>query len=383
LPERGKTKFGLKTFTFCFFMAQDSYQQMRKDVQNLLPVSESAVAIFEHSFPKVLALVNEKFALEIKFLGKTVTSDQMYMVRDAHKRFGELLLAVYEFNLYDHLIDELSWYICVLSSRGFERDYFDAMIKTWNIAIHSVISPPESHELARPLEWLHQNLSLIYKCRSTVGVQKSDELEKFLDFLLTKKRREAADYILSLIRQTFSVESLYSHLLPTALREIGRRWQENEMSVVDVHIATDICRYTIMRIADSITIEAELPYNALVSCVPGEEHEMGAEIVENYLEIKGWQVNSMGHIAPQGDIIKAIVSNKPDVVFLSITLVSNLPAAKALMLEIREREPEVKIVTGGHASVIASDALKNFSDAIVSSIEEGHTISLKLIGSHA
>lgn len=364
-------------------MSKESYQQMKRDAQNLLPVSEAAVNTFEQSFSKILALVNEKFALESKFLDRDITCEQMCMAKDIHKRFGELLLSIYEFHLYDHLIDEFSWYICVLSSRGFERDYFDAMIKTWNIAIHSVISPPESHELARSLEWLHQNLSLIYKCRSTVGVQKSDELEKFLDFLLTKKRREAADYILSLIRQNFSVESLYSNLLPTALREIGRRWQENEMNVVDVHIATDICRYIIMRIADSIIIEVELPYKALVSCVPGEEHEMGAEIVENYLEIKGWQVNSMGHIAPQGDSIKAIVSNKPDVVFLSITLVSNLPAAKALAIEIRKREPKVKIVMGGHAAVIASDALKNFSDAIVSSIEEGHTISLKLIGSHA
>ena len=364
-------------------MMQDSYQQMRKDAQNLLPVSESAVVILDQAFPKILALVNEKFFLEAKFLEKKISSDQISMVRDAHKRFGEFLLAVYEFHLYDHLIDELSRYMCVLASRGFERDYFDTIIKTWNIAIHSVVKPPESHELARPLEWLHHNLSLVYERCSVVAVKKSDESEKLLNFLLAKQRKKAADFTFSLLTQGFSVEKIYSDLLPTTLSEIGKRWQANEINVVDVHVATDICRYIIMKLADSTTAQTQLPYNALVTCVPGEEHEMGAEVVENYLEMKGWRVLCMGHIAPQEDIIKAIVTNKPDVVFFSIILVSNLPAAKALATKIKEQMPTVKIVMGGYAAVLASDALKSFTDAIATSIEETHSLSLKLVDTHA
>ena len=38
---------------------------------------------------------------------------------------------------------------------------------------------------------------------------------------------------------------------------------------------------------------------------------------------------------------------------------------------------------GGHAAVIASDALKSFTDAIATSIEETHTRSLKLVDTHA
>ena len=364
-------------------MVQDVYQQMRRDAQHLLPVSESAVAIFDHSFPKILTLVNERFFLEAQFLDKEISPDQLCMLKDAHKRFGEFLLAVYAFHLYDHLVDELSRYMCVLSSRGFERDYFDTIIKTWNIAIHSVVKTPESHELARPLEWLHRNLSLIYERCSVVAVQRSEELDKFLGFLRSKKRKDAADYMLSLLRQGYSIESLYSDLITAALRETGGRWQKNEMSVVDVHIATDICRYVIMRLVDSIVSEKELSYRALVTCVPGEEHEMGAEIVENYLEMKGWRVDSMGHIAPEGDIINAITINTPDVVFLSITLISNLPAAKVLAERIRALDPHLKIVMGGHAAVLARDTLNNFADAIVDGIEDTHTRSLKLVTPHA
>jgi len=357
---------------------------MKRDAQNLLPVSQVAVSIFEQSFPKILALVNEKFALETRFLDRDISCEQICMVRDTHKRFGELLLAIYQFHLYDHLIDEFSWYMSVLSSRGFEKSHLENMIKTWNIAIHSVIKPPESHELVGPLEWLYQNLSSLYEHLNAAEVKITEELQRFLGFLLKKDRKDATEYMLSLLKQGLSLESLYSDMLTSALKEIGRLWQKNEISVVDVHVATDICRYIMMRLADSIAPDdVLLPYKALVTCVPGEEHEMGAEILENYLETIGWQICSMGHIAPEADIIKAIVNSKPDVVFLSITLVSNLTSIKALAIKVREQKPNLKIVIGGHAAVLARDVLMNFADAIVNNIEEAHTRSLTLVSSHA
>jgi len=316
-------------------------------------------------------------------LEQEVTTEQMRMLKDAHKRFGEFLFAVFEFHLYENLLDEFFWYISVFSCRGFKQDYFDTIIKTWNIAIHSVIKPPESHELTRPLEWLHQNISLIFGSCSDIEEPPSDELQKFLNLLTAKKRKESTDYIIFLLKNGVTIEKLYSELLPTAMREIGRLWQKNEMSVVDVHIATDICRYITMRLADCTTITSHLPYNALVTCVPGEEHEMGAEITENYLEMKGWNVYSMGHIAPLEDIINTIVTKTPDVVLLSITLVANLPATKTLIKKIRASVPTVKIVMGGHAAVLARDKLKDYVDVIVNSIEETHVHSLKLVDTHA
>jgi methanogenic corrinoid protein MtbC1 len=279
-------------------------------------------------------------------------------------------------------LDEFSWYISVFSCRGFKQDYFDTIIKTWNIAIHSVIKPPESHELTRPLEWMHQNLSLVFGRCSDIETPASDTLKKFLSFLTAKKRKEATDYIFSVLKES-TIENMYSDFLPSAMREIGRLWQKNEFSVVDVHIATDICRYITMRLADSTTTKSHLPYKVLVTCVPGEEHEMCAEIIENYLELKGWDVYSMGHIAPLEDIISTIILNKPDVVLISVTLVANLPAAKALMIKMKASVPTVKIVMGGHAAVLARDKLEEYADAIVESIKEAHVHSLKLFDSHA
>ena len=364
-------------------MDTDRYQQIKDDARQITPVSEEAVKAFEHSFSKILDLVNEKFSLEIKFMEGDAAHLATGMLRDMHKHFGELLRAVYEFHLYENLPDEFSWYISTYSKRGFGEAFFRTMIKTWDIGIHSVIKPPQSHELARPLQFLQQHFSLIYQQSSDTELALPDEMRLFVDLLLSKKRKDAATHMLLLLNQGVAIEKLYTDLLTTALREIGRRWQKNEISVVDVHVATDICRYIIMRLVDSIPIKTSLPYRALVTCVPGEEHEMGAEIVENFLELKGWIIESMGHIAPESDIMKSIVADKPDAVFLSVTLVANLPAAKSLALKIREQDPQVKIIMGGYAAVLARNTLNSCCDIVAASIEEGHKQALQLIGNHA
>ena len=349
----------------------------------LPPMSSSALELLNHSFPKILDLVREKYELEIKYLGQNFPREQQRLAEEVHRQFGDLLRASYEFHLYDQLQEEFCWYISVFCSRGFEIDYLDHLLRSWDMAIHSVIKPPEAHELTRPLQVLHQHLTSLYKTCSIEKVTLPPLIQPFMDHLLAKQRKEATDYILSLLKEGMTIERLYGDVLTASLTALGRLWQKNSINVVDVHVATDICRYIMMRLADALPVSPPLPYKALITCVPGEEHEMGAEILENYLEIKGWEVVSMGHIAPEEDILEAIQQSKPDVILVSVILTAHLPAAKSLLQKIRRLAPGCKLVVGGPAAVLAGEARLPFSDAVVRTFEEAHTRSLHLLGSHA
>ena len=349
----------------------------------LPPMSSSALELLNHSFPKILDLVREKYELEIKYLGQNFPREQQRLAEEVHRQFGDLLRASYEFHLYDQLQEEFCWYISVFCSRGFEIDYLDHLLRSWDMAIHSVIKPPEAHELTRPLQVLHQHLTSLYKTCSIEKVTLPPLIQPFMDHLLAKQRKEATDYILSLLKEGMTIERLYGDVLTASLAALGRLWQKNSINVVDVHVATDICRYIMMRLADALPVSPPLPYKALITCVPGEEHEMGAEILENYLEIKGWEVVSMGHIAPEEDILEAIQQSKPDVILVSVILTAHLPASKSLLQKIRRLAPDCKLVVGGPAAVLAGEALLPFSDAVVRTFEEAHTRSLHLLGSHA
>ena len=202
-------------------------------------------------------------------------------------------------------------------------------------------------------------------------------------FLLNKQKKEAAECILKLYQQGTPFETILSEYLPLIMKKIGMLWQKNKITVVDQHVATDLCTYIMFRLSEELVINDTLPYKAVVSCVPGEAHEMGAEILETYLELKGWSALSMGHIAPQNDILQAVLVMKPEVVFLSVSMIARLPEARKMAYEIRSALPKVRIIMGGRAAMRAENKLKDCSDAVVSGFEEGHIQALKLVKSNA
>ena len=58
-------------------MDNDNYQQLKKDSQNLAPVSEKAVQVFDQSFSKVLELVNDKSHIVKENLSKCLLKSCM------------------------------------------------------------------------------------------------------------------------------------------------------------------------------------------------------------------------------------------------------------------------------------------------------------------
>jgi methanogenic corrinoid protein MtbC1 len=357
--------------------------EIKADFEKLSQISERSVSAFKHSLPRLVFLVNEKFAVEYKFCCEKPLSDYIGFLKDMHRNFGDTLLAIYEFSLYQTLIQEFSWFASVLHYRGFEREYFDKMLDTWIMAIHGTIEHSLSRELVFPLRILQKNLSEFLKRSEITSEPENNAQREFIDLLLEKRRRNATDFMMGLLEKGNQPGEVCSGVLMPGLRHIGILWQKNKISAADEHAATEICRYIIFRLCDSIPREKTLPYQALVSCVPGEEHEMGAEIMASYLESKGWRVYFVGHSAPEQDNIDAITKNKPDVVFLSVTLISNLPETVEFLKKIRKIPLKTKIVLGGKAAISAKETVRKFTDAIIDDYQEVHSKALELLGKNA
>jgi len=357
--------------------------QIKAEFTRLSRISEEAIASFRHSLPRLVFMVNEKFAVENKFCCEKPLSTYIEFLKDMHRNFGDTLLAIYEFNLYQALIKEFSWLVSTLHYRGFEREYFDKMLDTWIMAIHGTIEPSLSRELVFPLRILQRNLSEFLKRSEISSEPESQAQREFANLLLEKRRRDATDYMMDLLKKGNRPNEVCSGVLMPALKQIGFLWQKNKISAADEHAATEICRYIIFRLCDSIPREKTLPYKALVSCVPGEEHEMGAEIMASYLESKGWRVYFVGHSAPEQDNIDAITKHKPDVVFLSVTLISNLPETVEFLKKTRKIFSETKIVLGGKAAIAARETVQKYTDAVIDEYQEVHSKALELLGKNA
>lgn len=151
------------------------------------------------------------------------------------------------------------------------------------------------------------------------------------------------------------LECLYDDVLRPALIEVGERWHRNELTVADEHLATALTQATIA------SLYAEVPWprggpRALVVCVEGERHELGARMVADLLALDGWDDRFLGSDTPVDEVVRAARELGPRLVGLSITLPQSLPAARRTVMSLRAALPGVRILVGGRALAGRADA---------------------------
>ncbi|UCG41846.1 MAG: cobalamin B12-binding domain-containing protein [candidate division WOR-3 bacterium] len=339
--------------------------------------SESSVRLLRDELPRLLKTVGDKLTIDERYECGAIPCEQLDFALQGNRAFGHTLLGIFETGLMELLPQEFIAFATALRSRGAEAGFFSTMLRVWIGTIHATITDPEAEELARPLEWLGQNLDRLDAATSGPMPALTAEQRQFLDLLLAHRRREAAEFALRALDAS-TVESALNGLVVPVLEHAGLCWQANELTVAQEHAATEICRYVVFRVFDSAPRSKSLPYRAMVVCAPGEEHELGAEMMAAYLEHKGWEVLFVGHSTPADDILRTAETVKPDLVMISVTIVANLPAAVLLAREFRRRQPDVRLVAGGRAAVAGRRVVESEVDAIAADIEEGYRAAVRL-----
>jgi methanogenic corrinoid protein MtbC1 len=345
-------------------------------------VSDRAKDSFAEALPRLLTLVNDKFFVDTRLFSRS-TPEELALIQDAHEHFGDMLRAVLEFSLYEVMLDEFRRYASALRSRGFKEDYFRRMVEAWIIAVHAAIEHREANELSQPLEWLASNVASVYETAKRHSPSLDARAREFLRLAVSGKKREAMAYALDRLRDGQGPESVIREIVVPAMVEVGGLWEANEITVSDEHAATEISRYVLQRIMDETSREQALGLKAVVSCVPGEQHDIGALLTAAHLEARGWEVIYLGRSTPERDLLRTVVEEEPAAGVFSITLIGRLPASRDLFVKMRESAPRTKIIAGGHAAQVASLTLAEYADAVVEGFHETHDVALKLVRRHA
>jgi methanogenic corrinoid protein MtbC1 len=178
----------------------------------------------------------------------------------------------------------------------------------------------------------------------------------FVSALLAAQRRAAVTIALDALARGTPPVDLYVELFQAALHEIGRRWERNEISVADEHMATALVQYVLAQVYERLPIPSPTKGRMLVAGVAGEFHQLGANIVADVLEAHGWDVRFLGTNVPTPSILSAIEQHRPDVLGLSLTMLTNAPQLRetvaSVRAQLRDRCP--RIVAGGRAFRLAS-----------------------------
>jgi len=151
------------------------------------------------------------------------------------------------------------------------------------------------------------------------------------------------DYI-----KIFNISDFFDKILRPVMYKVGDDWESGIISIATEHVASNVAQTLVKIIMDEV-IGAENKKKILI-CVPlGEEHHLGCDVLETFLSLKGFKVFNIGTSTPTESILSFVEHDKPDVIFLSITLEDNLLAGQRLVRKIKDQF-DIPILIGGLAT---------------------------------
>ena len=364
-------------------MSLQRMKKLQEQIGRIHPPSDKSILLFERNLRKIVNTVNEKFRIEAKYPNWPDVNEKIDFLQDAHSHFANMYLGIHQFKLYEHLVEELQWYTSMLKSRGISFAYFSEMVTAWIIAIHTICPPEAASELVRPLNLLKTYDTAIFDTPEVPVTEPDKELVEFLQLLFKNRRRDAIRHLSEYQKTGHSLEEILARIIIPCVQQVGYLWEQNKISVAEEHTATGALRSVFDAFCRSIPSSGDIPYELLLSCVPGNEHELILEILACYLETKGWKVLFIGHSTPEDELVHTISTSSAFALLLSIALIAHLPSAKSLMERVKREKGDIHILAGGRAALIGQSGLLNLADAVVADFEEAHVILEKMVNKDA
>jgi methanogenic corrinoid protein MtbC1 len=155
----------------------------------------------------------------------------------------------------------------------------------------------------------------------------------------------------SLMAGGVTVETVYLHLLAPAARRLGAWWDEDACDFVDVTMGLWRCQeivHALSALIPGVAPVAGAERRALFAPAPGEQHGLGAIIVEEFFRRAGWQTWSVP--ALDADELVALVSGRAfDIVGLTVSVERHVTALGHSITALRKasRNPDIIVLVGG------------------------------------
>lgn len=169
----------------------------------------------------------------------------------------------------------------------------------------------------------------------------------FLASLLDGQRRSCVEQVRALIDSGATIDEIYLDLFQPTMVEVGRLWERNRISVADEHLATALLEGLFSVTAPLLYEPPRRNRRVVLACVSRELHQIGARIVSDLFEWRGWDSTFVGANTPAEELFRLLESRKPSVLGLSMSMFFHLPLLLETLQKMVSRFPELTILIGG------------------------------------
>ncbi len=136
--------------------------------------------------------------------------------------------------------------------------------------------------------------------------------------------------------------------LSAVLEEIGERWTEGTLSILEEHLASERLSRMTAHVSDQLPSRPGAP-RLLLTTAEGEEHTLGLGLAELVARERGWPVLWAGRRVPLSEIVAHVASGGVDAVAVSASSVADAGdlLAQTERLSAICRAGEVHLALGG------------------------------------
>lgn len=207
--------------------------------------------------------------------------------------------------------------------------------------------------------------------------------QTFINYLDREDKDQTVKFALSLLSSDqLTIEELYENILTPSLVEYSCPVADKQICIWKEHVRTSIIR-TILESTYAFIIKRKeaikpLQKKVMVLCPSEEFHEIGAIMITHLFILQGFEAQFVGANTPKEDIVSAMRALAPDYIALSVTNYYNLVITNRIAHEVRQANPQVKIIVGGQAflhqgaldAVIHDYYFKEYADIIRFGMEQ-------------
>ena len=186
--------------------------------------------------------------------------------------------------------------------------------------------------------------------RSHLGRQElvSPLCQAYLAALIAGDRRRALRIVGDARAANVELRTIYLEVFQPALREVGRLWQENEMTIAQEHLATAITEIAMAKLqSESAMCAPRGDLTVIAACADSELHAVGLRMVCDLLELRGWDATYLGASVPAEGLSAMVHARKPTVVALSASTSPYVARIRTMIDAVRSRGDAPFMLVGG------------------------------------
>lgn len=142
-------------------------------------------------------------------------------------------------------------------------------------------------------------------------------------------------------------KAVFEGLVP-GIQEVSRLYEEGVYFIPELLVCTEVLYNGLAVFKKHLQKDMREPIGTvIIGVVEGDIHDIGKNLVKMMLESAGFVVIDLGRDVPLYRFLSEHRKICPDIVCLSTMMTTTLQGMKKVVMELRKRNPKVKIMVGG------------------------------------